>query len=423
MQISYFDSPAVTDAKLQKTVALLKKYRAHTLDVVERADFSQPESSLACFADEEAISHVYDIASHFRKLDHVILVGIGGQALGIEALHAGLYEGGTELHVLDTISPHEIFAVMKQLEKVKNVERIAVCVSSKSGSTTETLTNATTLLSLLEKKFGKKIYKQTVCIGTEKNNLLTYGKKVDCHILPFQKIVGGRYSVFTAAGLLPLLLLQHDIEGLLAGLEDATDEEFEETVAESASLLYLYMKEHNTHTLNFFSFDTRLVRLGKWTRQLVAESIGKKETKKGTKNKLSMQPIVSTAVELHSTGQLYFSGFPGVYTDFVLFSGEHDEDLTVPKTNALAKTIKLSGMSHQKVLSATFEGVLSAYRKTKLPYRATMLEGDKAYALGLFMGMRMLETMYLASLMNVDAFNQPNVELYKEFTREELTKQ
>lgn len=413
MQITYFDGTEIKDQTLSRSIKTLEAYRAHTLRVVDEGDFSQPESSLATFADEKASELVYEIATHFEKIKHVVLVGIGGQSLGIEAIHSVLYNGGPELHVLDTVAAHEVLAVMEQLDNVKNPEHIAICISSKSGATTEVLTNASTILDLLEKKFGKKIHQRVVYIGTEGNDLLKYGKKMKSHVLPFQKIVGGRYSVFTASGLLPLLLLRHDIEALLEGLNDATTEHFESAVAESASRLYLYMKG-GVRDVNFFAFDTRLVRLGKWYRQLTAESLGKAKTKDNKQNKLGFIPTISTPVELHSIGQLYFSGFPGVYTDFVSFDIE-DEDLLVPKKSSLAG--KLKGKSHNEILTATYAGVIAAYQATELPYRSTVLEDDLSYSLGLFMGMRMLETMYVAHLTNVDAFNQPNVELYKDKTR------
>lgn len=413
MNITYVDSPKVTEKLILKELKRLAPYRDEVYEVVEEADYTRPEISVGLWQDEEALAAVYEIAAHFKNVKHVVLIGIGGQTLGIEAIHSVLYDDGPELHVLDTVAPHELMAVMEQLKAVKKAEQIAVVVSSKSGTTIETLTNASTTLDLLEQQFGKTIYKQTVFIGTAGSEFLKTGKKLGAHTLPFCKAVGGRYSVFTAAGLLPLTLLGHDIEALLEGLKDATSESFEETTAEAAARLYVYQKQ-GMRSLNFFAFDTRLVRLAKWYRQLAAESLVKEHTVDGKQSKLGFIPTISTAVELHSTGQLYFSGFSGVYTDFLTYDLE-DEDLEVPKKTKLASHIK--GKSHNEILTAIYGGVVGAYQERGLPYRATILEDDLTYSLGLFMGMRMLETMYLAKLMHVDAFTQPNVELYKDKTR------
>jgi len=74
----------------------------------------------------------------------------------------------------------------------------------------------------------------------------------------------------------------------------------------------------------------------------------------------------------------------------------------------------------QEVSTAIYGGVISAYQERSLPYRSTIFDDNLTYSLGLFMGMRMLETMYIAELMNINAFNQPNVELYKTKTKEIL---
>ena len=116
---------------------------------------------------------------------------------------------------------------------------------------------------------------------------------------------------------------------------------------------------------------------------------------------------------MHSIGQLYFSGFSSVYTDFVTFDDD-SVNYDIPKKGIA----KLYGkFDVQEVATAIYGGVISAYQERALPYRSTIFTEDLPYSLGLFMGMRMLETMYVAELLNVNAFNQPNVELYKNKTR------
>jgi len=114
---------------------------------------------------------------------------------------------------------------------------------------------------------------------------------------------------------------------------------------------------------------------------------------------------------------LYMSGFSNVYTDFVTFDDE-ENNFKIPKKGIS----KLYGKHDvQEVATAIYGGVMAAYQEQSLPYRATIFDdGNVSYSLGLFMGMRMLETMYVAQLMNVNAFNQPSVELYKNKTRDIL---
>jgi len=130
-----------------------------------------------------------------------------------------------------------------------------------------------------------------------------------------------------------------------------------------------------------------------------------------------MVPTISTAVELHSVGQLFMSGVPEAYTDFVTFDDEVI-DVAVSKKTKLAPVLK--GKSLSEIATALYGGVVAAYEERQLPYRATIFEEELPYSLGLFMGMRMREVMYTAKLLDVNAFNQPNVELYKTKTKEIL---
>ncbi|MDC1205646.1 hypothetical protein N8083_02250, partial [Candidatus Pacebacteria bacterium] len=172
--------------------------------------------------------------------------------------------------------------------------------------------------------------------------------------------------------------------------------------------------QDGVRSVNFFTFNFKLERLGYWYRQLTAESLGKEKDIDGNPVEIGFIPTTSTPVELHSIGQLYFSGFKGVYTDFIALQ-KMSVDYVVASDTPIAP--KLSGKSMKEIHDAIQGGVIGAYTERNLPYRMTTFEKSLPFSLGLFMSQRMLETMYLAKLMNVNAFNQPNVELYKDITR------
>lgn len=417
MQLSYADHAKVTKTSVATAIKKLNSYRARVQNVIEGADDTQPEYALALWRDDDMQESVYEVTSAFKKVKHVVLVGIGGSSLGVEAIHSVLAtDVSPQLHILDTVAPYDLQRVLQTLSKVKKVDQLAICVVSKSGSTTETLTNTEVLLGALQKQFGKQVYKQTICIGDKGTKLQKAMHKLGAHTATMPSVVGGRYSVFTPVGLIPLQLLGHDTEAMLAGLEDATSVAYEEVVAESAAKLFLHLKA-GVRSVNLFAFDTRLVRLAKWYRQLTGESLGKEKTTDRTVNKHGFVPTISTPVELHSVGQLYLSGFTGVYTDFISFD-DTDHDFVLPKKSLIAG--KLKGKSMQDIATAIYGGVIGAYRERKLAYRTTVFDEELDYSLGLFMGMRMLETIYVAKLMHVNAFDQPNVELYKTKTKQIL---
>lgn len=415
MYFSYFDHKALDEKVIATGVKKLKAYRETIQKVIAENDNSRPEYSLV-HASNPAVHDTIDaLKKQFKGIQHLILIGIGGSNLGTEAVHDVLGNEKVQLHTLDTVSAFEIQQLLEKLAVVKNVKKVAVCVISKSGNTTETLVSAGVLLEALEKRYQKEIYSQTIFIGNPGTEFMKGGKKLGVTLVAMPEIVGGRYSVSTEVGLIPLALLGHDTDAFISGLLDASKSEFETITADNAARLHYYLSKNFRH-YNFFAFEKRLATLGAWYRQLFAESIGKEFDRGGKAVTKGFLPTISTPVELHSVGQLYLSGFAGVYTDFVTFDDDKI-DYKIAK-GGIAKAFGKFGV--QEVATALYGGVMSAYQERVLPYRSTIMAEDLPYSLGLFMGMRMLETMYVAELLNLNAFDQPNVELYKVKTREIL---
>lgn len=394
----------------------LEEYRHKVTAVVNAANFTENESSLATWQDDLMRSGVQTVTDKIGPVTDLILIGIGGSSLGTEAIYQALKTNESpRLHVLDTVSDAKVESIFADLQGVTK-ENLAVCAISKSGGTIETLSNISVVFEKLAEQYGETPFDRVVYIGNEGTELMNKMASLGSHVLPMHEAIGGRYSVFTAVGLVPLKLLGFDIDALLAGLKSATCCGMDDANAESAVMLHEAMKAGN-RIVNFFAFDIRLERMGAWYRQLVAESIGKEFDRQGNKVELGFVPTISTPVELHSIGQLYFSGFKGVYTDFVSVA-------EVPAVNKIKKTYQVVtnvlGRSLKDIAGAIESGVVAAYKERELPFKQTIIDRLDEHNLGLLMGSRMLETMYLAELMDVNAFNQPNVELYKVKTKEAL---
>ena len=415
MFFSYFDTEFSSDRVLRKHAKALTKYRASVAQVVDEHDNTRPEYSLVHAADPAVHDTIDQVRKQFTGIKHLVLIGIGGSNLGTEAVHQLLGEKKVKLHSLDTIAPYQVAALLSELKRVKKASQVAVCVISKSGGTSETMVNAGVVLTALEKQFKKAIYKQTIFIGNPKTTFIKSAKKLGATAVTMPEIVGGRYSVGTEVGLVPLALLGHNVDAFIAGLLDASKEEYETVTTDNAARLFIYMSKKYTH-YNFFAFEPRLYKLGAWYRQLQAESLGKTHDMKKKKVTKGFVPLLTTPVELHSTGQLHMSGLLPTYTDFVTFDDENC-DFDIPK-QGLSKHYGKFNM--QEIATAIYGGVVGAYQEKRLPYRSTIFTEDLPYSVGLFMGMRMRETMYIAELLGINAFDQPNVELYKDKTREIL---
>lgn len=417
MRFSYYDDQAITEAKLVSKAKSLNAYREFIANLNPEDKPQHPEYSLTYPADYDLYETLEKVKKDFKAVKHLILVGIGGSSLGTEAVYAALGQNAVTLTVLDTIAPYKLHQTLTELKKIKNPKHLAVCVVSKSGGTTETLANAAVLLAELEAQFStEKLFPQVVFIGDKDSTLATYAKKVGSRYLAMPKIIGGRYSVATAVGLVPLAILGYNTDDFIAGFLDSGEEKYEIEATANATRLALYHSLKYPH-YNFFAFDPRLEKLGAWYRQLMAESLGKETDVTGKIQKFSLVPSLSTPTELHSTGQLYLSGTTKTYTDFVSLD-DTVYDFKIPKTSKLAANLKK--FSHHDIATALYGGVIGAYQSKKLPFRATIFEDNLTYSLGLFMGIRLREVMYTAKLLKLNAFDQPNVELYKIKTKEIL---
>lgn len=413
MLVSYFDHTGLTDKKLITARKKLDTYRMTIRQSEAANDLSVPESSLYYAKDFALHESIAEAKKKFKKINHLILIGIGGSSLGLEAIHLALGEKEVRLTVIDTVAPYKIGAVLEELMKLKNLSKVGFCVISKSGTTTETLANTSVLMTALKTKFGAQMITQTIFIGDAATPLEAYAKKQKASFYAIPKPIGGRFCMATAAGLIPMALLGHDVDEFIDGYVAAASDDYEQLVTESAVRLSLYRTQLKYNHYNFFAFDTRLSGLAFWYRQLFAESLGKEKARNGKILTTAMVPAVSTSVELHSTGQHYMSGVSAVYTDFVAL--EDDEiDFKVGK-GTLAP--HLASKTLGDIATALYGGVTGAYRERQLPYRTTIFDGSLTYSLGLFMAMRIKEILYVAELEDINAFDQPNVELYKDKMR------
>jgi glucose-6-phosphate isomerase len=255
-------------------------------------------------------------------------------------------------------------------------------------------------------------------VTTDKcSNLWEKMEKENITLLSIPENVGGRYSVFSSVGILPLALAGVDVEMLLKGAMDMrnkclNEEMIDNPAVVSALILFLNLKKNKVINDNFF-FNSELEALGKWYRQLMGESLGKDE--KG------ITPTVSVgSVDLHSVGQLYVGGVKNKIFSFIKSNGDSGVDIPSGIFSDLLKDTK--GKSSADILDAIFEGVTTVYSKNKIPFVEIILNGVSPKTIGEFMQFKMMEMVYLGALLGVNPFNQPDVEAYKSETKRILSK-
>jgi len=334
------------------------------------------------------------------NLKYIILIGIGGQNLGVKAIYD---------------------ALRGSLAEVRVKEEILISLSSKSGGTTETIANFELLRAFLNKHIDG-IDQRIVVTTDAESPLHKVATKMGYGILLMPQMVGGRFSVFSHAGIFPLLLAGIDVISLLDGARGVLDAEREssnsnQTAKFAAESIFREMTVGHCNILNIFHFHPELESLGKWERQLIAESLGKKNDISGREIRSGITPIVSIgSTDLHSMAQLYFGGPKDKMTIIVRANRTTTE--RIPSDGVLHDVAPaLSMRSPVELNDAIYQGVVRAYHKNKLPVVLVTLPSVSAVAIGAYMEWRMLVVIYLATLLHVDPYNQPNVEDYKEETR------
>lgn len=426
------DASLVTAAghTLEKTIAVVSRARS------ER--YETPYASINAIADDTLRDHVKKLAEQKRALKPkvLIIVGIGGSNLGTMAIYQalnGIYANeitqGIRVYSADTVDPDSMAALIHIMRAALTAgEGVILNVVSKSGATTETVANFMVLLAIMQ-ECRPHDFREHIVITTDEDSALwhyAHEYRIDRFAIPAR--IGGRYSVFSAVGLFPLALLGIDIDALHAGALHALEmgvipDLAHNPAARSAALLYqAYQEQYRIHDM--FLFGVQLEGIGKWYRQLLAESVGKEHNIHGQEVNVGMTPTVSIgSTDLHSVAQLYLGGPYDKFTTFVSVANHHN-DWVVPSHNGVDQLVaNIAGKSLSYIFNAILQGVYAAYQETERPFIAITLPECKAQFLGQFMQYAMLQTMYLGALLEVNVFDQPNVELYKAETRKMLARE
>ena len=365
--------------------------------------------------DKEEFERIIKAAKYIRENYEVLVVcGIGGSYLGaragIEAMKGLHSEDKPEIIFFgQTFSSDYIYETLEYLK----TKKFAINVISKSGTTTETAISFRLVKNLLEEKVGKEEARKAIFATTDKEKgalrELSTKEGYETFVLPGD--VGGRYSVFTAVGLLPLAVAGVDIRALMRGAHDAMVEfdnpKLEENKAYQYGVIRDYFYRNGKPVEMFVTYEPRLVQLGEWFKQLFGESEGKK-------HKGLLPDSATFSTDLHSLGQFIQDGSPVMF-ETVLFVKNPMHKVTIPHDEANLDGLNyLEGKDLGFVNEKAFMGTLEAHEVTGgVPN--VILEVDKLdeYNLGYLFYFFMKTCAMSAYLLEVNPFNQPGVEVYK----------
>ncbi len=274
----------------------------------------------------------------------LVVLGIGGSALGAKALHQALCHPShnyfpparrhynLRLFVLDNIEPDTFYGLLDGLE----LRRTAVNVISKSGSTAETLAQFLFLYGLLKGRLGDKVYDRMILTtDPEKGPLRRLARELGFSSLEVPPNVGGRFSVLTAVGLFPAACVGIDLEDLLAGARFMADRIAATPIAANpayrlAALYYLFAEQKGRPIHVFMPYATSLTGMTDWICQLWGESLGKRLAVDGRVVQAGPTPVRAVgATDQHSQLQLYMEGPPDKVITFLEVEKFH-HDIKIP---------------------------------------------------------------------------------------------
>jgi glucose-6-phosphate isomerase len=370
------------------------------------------------------------IAARLRdEVETLIVCGIGGSALGAQAVLRCLDLPGRRLRrvvFIDNLDPGQQASLLEQVD----LKHSAVNVISKSGGTLETMSSFLYVLERLQRAgLAPDVLARRVVATTDQHKgvLRQYADAEGWATLPVPDDVGGRFSVFTAVGLLPLAYAGVDVQALLTGARELQDYHAGALLADSpawklAAVHYLLHTQGGIHDTVHYIYGDPLVLLGDWFRQLWAESLSKATKVDGSASGIGQTPVIARgSTDQHSQNQLFMEG-PGdkLYTFITCTQWPMDPVVPVPAGAPAIPFASFTGRRFGELLDACRCGTRDALVEAKRPVCDIVLPMLSAEAVGEYMQLWMLATGYAGLLYQVNPFDQPGVERSKQIAMARL---
>jgi glucose-6-phosphate isomerase len=368
-----------------------------------------------------------------NRFDTMLVLGIGGSALGNIALQNALNpatynllprekRGGPRLFVIDNVDPMLLSDILDFLEiEDPGLERTLVNVISKSGETAETAAQFITLRSLLRQRIGENYHKHIVAITDASKGTMRSIVDAEGYVsLPVPDGVGGRFSVLSSVGLFSAAMCGIDIEALLEGAGSMDDicsrRDIEKNPAAMLAFLLMELTRAGKPNHVLMPYGNAMYSLADWYRQLWAESLGKQFDLDGKEVFAGATPIKALGTtDQHSQVQLYREGPNDKVVGFMEVE-QFERDVTIPAGLNVETLTYLHEKSFAELLNAEKRATEYALVASQRPNFTLKFPTLDAYHVGQFMYFWAVTTSYAGLMLNINAYDQPAVELGKQAT-------
>ncbi|MCL1929960.1 glucose-6-phosphate isomerase [Candidatus Saccharibacteria bacterium] len=358
--------------------------------------------------DKEEFARIKDVARRIRETSDVLVsIGIGGSYLGARAVTDLLQPDNDDFEVIfagKSLSARELNDIMWRLE----CRDWSINIISKSGTTTEPAVVFRVLRQKLIEKYGEEAANKRIFATTDREHGTLHDLAVDreweMFVVPDD--IGGRYSVLTAVGLLPIAAAGIDIDALMAGAAGARGDLIDEkntAVQYAAARNILLGKGYDIEVMS--CFEPSWASFNEWWKQLFGESEGKD-------GQGIMPNSMIFTTDLHSLGQYMQDGKRQIFESFVVIA-EPISDIQIPEDSAEDDVGYLAGKNLSYINDKALEATIKAHSDGGVPVNVVRIPRIDAYEIGYFIYFMEVVCGVSAYVAGVNPFNQPGVEAYK----------
>ncbi|MBZ7948879.1 glucose-6-phosphate isomerase [Campylobacter molothri] len=345
-----------------------------------------------------------------KKQDHIrniILIGMGGSSCGVKALKDMLLNQKSkdkELFILDNTSTYSLFSILEKL----NLEESLFLITSKTGSTIEVVSLFKLIIDYFKIEFSN-LKNYFIFVTDENSKLHQEGENLGIKSFFIPSNVGGRFSILSAVGIVPLCFCGYDVKALLEGAKACFDDFFIYKKEEILQKAYHYCTHKNANINVLFSYDDIFKGFNEWYIQLIAESLGKKQGYK----RIGLTPIALIgARDQHSFLQLIMDG-PKNKTITFLKVKDSEKSPIIPDIHFKFLDSLSNKVNLHDLLNAQCDATMHALISENLSVDVIEIEKLDAWHAGYLMYYYELFTSACGIMLGINTYNQPGVEVGK----------
>jgi glucose-6-phosphate isomerase len=377
---------------------------------------------------EKDIKKIIELSEHIKEnYDNFVIVGMGGSSLGNELLHYAIngiyYNDGKsrktpKIFFIENVDPDSVSKLLSFIDIKKTLFNII----TKSGTTGETMLNLLLIIEKLKKE-GLELKKNLIfTTDPEKGLLRELSKEFSIKTFPIDKRLGGRYSILSHVGLLSAAVEGIKIDSLISGAIKESQTIKNTKPINTASFLlsliqYLFYKERQININALFTYSDSLHYIGNWYNQLMAESLGKKNSLNNTILNTGITPIsLKGTTDQHSMLQLLMEG---PYDKLVIFIAPNAYEMEMKISNNLVSDERIDYLKNKEystLIKTEYLATKAALKNNSRPNLSIELNKIDEYELGRLIYFFEFEIISLGVILNINPINQPAVEMGKKYT-------